>query len=60
MGFYHLNSFEMGNKPGEMALEAIKKMSNKVSVFKVPTAPQSKKSKMKILTEEKYIEVCLT
>lgn len=47
----------MGNKPGEMALEAFKKMNSKISVFKVPLAPQSKKSKMKILTEEKYIEV---
>lgn len=47
----------MGNKPGEMALEAFKKLNSKISVFKVPLAPQGKRSKMKILTEEKYIEV---
>lgn len=47
----------MGKKPGEMALEALKKMNDKVSVFKIPSAPQTKKSRMKILTEEKYIEV---
>lgn len=47
----------MGSKPGEMALEALKRMNNRVSVFKVPPAPQGKRAKMKILTEEKYIEV---
>lgn len=53
-----VNSCEiMGKKPGEMALEALKKMNDKVSVFKIPSAPQVKKTRMKILTEEKYIEV---
>lgn len=47
----------MGTKPGEKALEAIKKLNSEVSLFKVPRVPQSKKPKMKLLTEEKYIEV---
>lgn len=48
----------MGKKPGEMALEALKKMNDRVSVFKIPSAPQiKKKQRVKILTEEKYIEV---
>lgn len=48
----------MSTKPGEKALEAIKKLNSEVSLFKVPKAPQCiKKNKMKILTEEQYIEV---
>lgn len=50
----------MSSKPGEKALEAIKKLNAEVSLFKVPKAPQlTKKSKMKILTEEQYIQVCV-
>lgn len=47
----------MSTKPGEKALEAIKKLNSEVSLFKVPRTPRTKKTKMKILTEEKYIEV---
>lgn len=53
-------STNMGNKPGEMALEALKKMNDRVAVFKIPSAPQTKKLRMKILTEEKYIEVSIS
>lgn len=50
----------MSSKPGEKALEAIKKLNAEVSLFKVPRAPQlTKKTKMKILTEEQYIQVCV-
>lgn len=46
-------------KPGEKALEAMKKMSNEVVAFKIPQLPRTKKNQMKILTEEKYVEVRL-
>lgn len=49
----------MSEKPGEKALEAMKKMSNEVVAFKIPQLPRTKKNQMKILTEEKYIEVRL-
>lgn len=48
----------MGTKPGEKALEALKKLNTEVSLFKVPRVPQTKKPRMKLLTEEQYIEVC--
>ena len=38
-------------------MEALKKMDNKVAVFKKPDIPVTKIAKMKILTEEHYIEV---
>lgn len=44
-------------KPGERALEAIKKMENAVVEFKMPELPRTKKGHMKILTEEQYVEV---
>lgn len=53
-------------RPGERALLAMQSLTNSVSIFKVPRAPQKleahqlhqpKKQKMKILTEERYIEV---
>lgn len=44
-------------KPGERALEAIKKMDNAVVEFKMPKLPRTKKGHMKILTEEQYVEV---
>lgn len=47
----------MCSKPGEKALEALKKLNSEVSLFKVPKAPLAKKPKMKLLTEEEYIEV---
>lgn len=47
------------DKPGERALLAMKSLTNSVSIFKVPKAPQKVERKMKILTEEKYIEVCV-
>lgn len=47
----------MANKPGEMALVAMKKLDKAIVPFKVPAAPAPKKFQMKILTEEQYIEV---
>lgn len=47
----------MANKPGEMALKAMKESNNKLVQFKTPNIPQKRKSKMKILNEEQYIEV---
>lgn len=44
-------------KPGERALIAMKQMDNAIVEFKKPTLPRTKKGNMKILTEEKYIEV---
>lgn len=46
----------MMEKPGERALEAMKKMNNAVVEFKMPKVPK-KIGQMKILTEEQYIEV---
>lgn len=58
--FASKNKFiKMSEKPGEKALEAMKKMSNEVVAFKIPQLPKTKKNQMKILTEEKYIEVRL-
>ncbi len=48
------------DKPGLRALEAMKSLNKTVSIFKIPKIPQKKESKMKILTEERYIEVWLT
>lgn len=45
-------------KPGVRALQAMQSLTNAVSIFKVPKAPEKKKRKMKILTEDHYIEVC--
>lgn len=47
----------MANKPGEMALIAMKEANNKIVQFKTPNIPQKRKSKMEILNEEQYIEV---
>lgn len=47
----------MTEKPGERALEAMKKMENAIVEFKMPKVPMTKKGKMKILTEEQYVEV---
>lgn len=47
----------MTNKPGEMALKAMKEANNKLVQFKTPNIPQKRKSKMEILNEEQYIEV---
>lgn len=47
----------MTEKLGERALMAMKQMSNAVVEFKKPTIPKTKKGQMKILTEERYIEV---
>ncbi|XP_037048566.1 splicing factor ESS-2 homolog [Bradysia coprophila] len=44
------------DKPGLRALEAMKNLNKTVSIFKIPKIPQKKSSKMKILTEERYIE----
>lgn len=44
-------------KLGERALQAMKEMNTSVVEFKVPSAPKTKKGQMKILTEERYIEV---
>lgn len=44
-------------KPGEKALIAMKNLSKNVSIFKIPKPPKKTKEKMKILTEERYIEV---
>ncbi|XP_055301973.1 splicing factor ESS-2 homolog [Sitodiplosis mosellana] len=46
----------MTDKPGERALEAIKKMDNAIVEFKMPKLPRTKKGQMKILTEEQYVE----
>lgn len=46
-----------GEKLGERALQAMKEMNTSVVEFKVPSAPKTKKGQMKILTEERYIEV---
>lgn len=46
-----------GEKLGERALQAMKEMNTSVVEFKVPSAPKMKKGQMKILTEERYIEV---
>lgn len=43
--------------PGEKALLAMKKLTNSVSIFKVPKAPEKRKRQMKILPEDQYIEV---
>lgn len=45
------------SKPGEKALIAMKSLSKNVSIFKIPKPPKKTKEKMKILTEERYIEV---
>lgn len=55
------------DRPGERALLAMQSLTNAVSIFKVPRAPPKmephqqlpKRQKMKILTEERYIEVCV-
>lgn len=47
------------DKPGVRALEAMKNLNKTVSIFKIPKIPQKKEDKMKILTEERYIEVRL-
>lgn len=47
----------MTEKLGERALQAMKEMNTAVVEFKVPKAPRLKKGQMKILTEERYIEV---
>lgn len=49
----------MTEKPGERALEAMKKMDNTIVEFKKPKVPTTKKGQMKILTEEQYVEVFL-
>lgn len=48
---------ESVDKPGLRALEAMKNLNKTVSIFKIPKIPQKKEEKMKILTEERYIEV---
>lgn len=48
---------ETDEKPGCRALEAMKHLNKTVSIFKIPKIPQKKEDKMKILTEERYIEV---
>lgn len=48
---------EAEDKPGIRALEAMKNLNKTVSIFKIPKIPQKKEDKMKILTEERYIEV---
>lgn len=48
---------ETEEKPGSRALEAMKHLNKTVSIFKIPKIPQKKEEKMKILTEERYIEV---
>lgn len=48
------------DKPGEMALVAIKTLTNSMSIFKVPKMPTQKpkqKDKMTILNEDQYVEV---
>lgn len=50
---------EPEDKPGIRALEAMKSLNKTVSIFKIPKIPQKKEDKMKILTEERYIEVWL-
>lgn len=47
----------MTGKPGEKALEAMKNLDNAVVIFKKPQIPRTKQGKMKILTEEQYVEV---
>lgn len=47
----------MTEKLGEGALQAMKEMDKAVVQFKVPMQPKMKKSQMKILSEEQYIEV---
>lgn len=47
----------MNKKPGEKALDAIKKLNNSVTLFKIPKIPQKKTDKVKILTEEQYVDV---
>lgn len=51
---------EIEEKPGSRALEAMKHLNKTVSIFKIPKIPQKKEEKMKILTEERYIEVWST
>lgn len=48
-------------KPGAMALIAIKNQKKSIVVFKKPAEPAmvKKKTKNVILTEEKYMEVCI-
>lgn len=48
---------EPEDRPGIRALEAMKNLNQTVSIFKIPKIPQKKEDKMKILTEERYIEV---
>lgn len=48
---------EIVEKPGCRALEAMKSLNKTVSIFKIPKIPHKKEEKMKILTEERYIEV---
>lgn len=45
------------DKPGLRALEAMKNLNKTVSIFKIPKVPQKREEKVKILTEERYIEV---
>lgn len=45
------------NKPGEMALIAIKNQNKAVQVFKKPNVPLKKKEKKIILSEESYLKV---
>lgn len=45
-------------KPGQLALVALKNQNKSMEVFKKPSLPvQKKKSKKIILTEEKYLAV---
>lgn len=46
----------MSETPGYKAIENFKSINNSLAEFKVPSN-FGKKSKQKILTEEKYIEV---
>lgn len=50
-------SIETPSTPGEKALLAMKNLTNSVSIFKVPKAPQKRKRQMTILAEDQYIEV---
>lgn len=49
----------MTDSPGGKALVAMKKLNSSLSQFKTPGIPTRKNPKVEILTEEKYVEVCL-
>lgn len=55
--FHFKKHKKMTEKLGEKALQAMKEMNTAIVEFKVPRAPKMKKGQMKILTEERYIEV---